>query len=150
MSTSTPLSWLLLQALQADLQQINGAPNWRSSIGTLVSLECEQAEVADLPMASLRVTGWSDGNIGTIGAPARAIDVALEIAVDATVVNAQQEILKAAEDVHELYRLTKTITLSANAQALVTATAATVLDQPDGMPAVICSIRLDCQCIEFT
>lgn len=150
MATTTPLSWLLLQALQADLAQVTGAPNWRSEIGTLVSLDREQTEVAELPQANLRIAGWAEAETATMAGPSRQFDVRLDVCVDASVVDAQQRILEAAEDVHELYRLPKTIELSANAQARVTVTAATVLDQPDGVPAVICSIQLDCQCIEFT
>ena len=140
MSTYTPRTTLLLQHLQTRLQTLTVAGGYRTNVGNNVSLEREQAQDADAPLASVRMLSfeYSDGQIQ----PERTCQVQIEVAVPCTVANAETEVAKAIEDVFELFRVPTSVALTTGVEAYIATAESAALERPEGAIAVLAQIGL--------
>lgn len=140
MATGTPATTLLVEYIAAQLALLQ-PPSYRTSIGANVSTERQQALDTDAPFVSVRLVGW-ESDEETIAA-ARTCELRIEACIPATDDNAEDQSRDAAEDLYELFRVPgASVTLSANAYALIRAVSTAEIDRPDGAAGATVAITL--------
>jgi hypothetical protein len=140
MATGTPATTLLVEYIATQLALLQ-PPAYRTSIGANVSTERPQALDSDAPFVSVRLVGWESGEDPV--PVMRSCELRVEACVPATDDNAEDQARDAAEDLYELFRVPgASVTLSANAYALIRAVSSADIDRPDGGASVIAGITL--------
>lgn len=140
MGTATPATTLLVEHIATQLALLQ-PPAYRTSIGANVSTERQQALDTDAPFVSVRLVGWEVGEdpVPTM----RNCELRIEACIAATDDNAEDQARDAAEDLYELFRVPgASVTLSANAYALIRAVSTAEIDRPDGAAGATVAITL--------
>lgn len=142
MANGVPVSWQLLEAIQAQLQAIV-TPTYRTNIGASVVLELGQVADASAPSVAVSLVSETRRELST-QARRRDCEVLVECLVAGTSEDAQREAHDALEDTLEIFPALERVTLAGGATADVDWAEGKVLLRPDGADAVVAQVTLRC------